>query len=350
MIATLPSTTHETVRHERRDDLGVDFVVAIHSTRLGPAFGGARMWPYRTLDEAIDDALRLSEGMTFKNAVAELGVGGGKAVIWHREPGKASRTEIFSAFGDFVGALEGRYITAEDVGTTVSDMLVIASRTPHVAGLPPAAGRAGGDPSPWTALGVFCAMEAALAEQGERLGDVTVGVQGCGAVGLRLCALLADAGARLVVSDISEARVAEAVAKYGAQAVSPQDILGATVDVLAPCALGGALNRETIPQIRARLVVGAANNQLASPDDALALARRGIVYVPDFVANAGGIICVLEEYRGREAGLLEAKVRAIGPRVRGILQRARLERRRPLDIALDMAHAALDEAPEAAGA
>ena len=322
MLEMIETSTHEAVYRDRRDDLGVTFLVAIHSTKLGPAFGGARMWRYDDEDQALRDALRLSEGMTYKNAMAELGVGGGKSVIWVREPDKAPREAIFAAFGDVLEQLGGQYITAEDVGTSVGDMQIVRRQTRYVAGLPQADGRAGGDPSPWTALGVFEAIEAALATRGRGLVGTLVGVQGCGAVGGRLCDLLAEAGASLVVADVWQAHAAKVAATHGARISDPATILEEPVDVLAPCALGAVLNADTIPRLHASFVVGAANNQLATPEDGDRLAARGVLYVPDYVANAGGIISVLEEYRGQSSALLEARVRVIGPRVRDLLRAA----------------------------
>lgn len=329
----IQTDTHEAVYRVDRADLGVTFLVALHSTRLGPAFGGARMWRYGSEDEALRDALRLSEGMTYKNALAELGVGGGKSVIWVREPGKIDRRAVFTAFGQILEELGGRYITAEDVGTSVGDMQIVREQTLNVAGLPPEGDRAGGDPSPWTALGVFHAMEAALATKGRPLAGATVAVQGCGAVGGGLCALLAKAGAGLVISDVSEDRVAQIAATHGARVARPAAIFEEPVDVLAPCALGAVLNADSIARIQASYVVGAANNQLATPDDGERLAARGVLYVPDYVANAGGIISVLEEYRGQSNELVEEKVRVIGPRVRKILQVAEQQGRAPYQVA-----------------
>ncbi len=349
MLEQIASQTHEAVYRVDRPDLGVTFFVALHSTRLGPAFGGARMWRYETEGEALSDALRLSEGMTYKNAMAELDVGGGKSVLWLREPGKASRAAIFTAFGDILEALGGRYISAEDVGTSVADMQIVRERTRHIAGLPPAEGRAGGDPSPWTALGVFCAMQAVLDDAGQSWRGVKVAVQGLGAVGGRLCGLLAHAGADLTVSDVSGDRAMDIAERYGAVMVDPSQILQASVDILAPCALGGILDPRTIPDLKARYVVGAANNQLATPDDGDQLARNGVLYVPDYVANAGGIICAVEEFRGGDADRVEAKVRVIGPRVGQILRDAREQDTPPFRIAQQKVDAIL-KAPALVGA
>ncbi|WP_165191498.1 Glu/Leu/Phe/Val dehydrogenase family protein [Caulobacter soli] len=336
MLEQIPSQTHEAVYRADRPDLGVTFFIALHSTRLGPAFGGARMWRYQTEADALSDALRLSEGMTYKNAMAELDVGGGKSVLWLREPGKASRAAIFTAFGDILEELGGRYISAEDVGTSVADMQVVRTRTRHIAGLPPAEGRAGGDPSPWTALGVFCAMQAVLDDAGRPWRGVKVAVQGLGAVGGRLCGLLAEAGADLIVSDVSGDRAMEVAERYSAVMVDPSLILRAPVDILAPCALGGILNPQTIPDLNAQYVVGAANNQLATPEDGDQLAQRGVLYVPDYVANAGGIICAVEEFRGRNADRVDEKVRVIGPRVGDILRLADQQGRAPFRVAQAM--------------
>lgn len=335
-IQNLPTDTHEAVYRWENETLGVVGFIAIHSTALGPAFGGARVWSYASEAEALTDALRLSEGMTYKNAMAELGAGGGKAVLWTRRP-LTAREEIFTCFGEAIDLLRGRYITAEDVGTGVADMQVVRQKTRYVAGLPASEGQAGGDPSPWTALGVMSAVEAALAIDGQEVRGMTFAVQGLGSVGRRLCALLHGAGAKLIVADTFVGRAEEAADEFGATICGSEFLLGARADVLVPCALGGILNARTIPEIKARYVIGAANNQLATAADGHTLAHRGITYVPDYVANAGGIINVLAEYRGHDDQEVEHDVRHIGSRVDALLRRARVADEPPFEVARKMA-------------
>ena len=235
--------------------------------------------------------------MTYKNAVAELPFGGGKAVILRR-PGAKATPELFRAFGGAVHSLGGRYITAEDVGVAVEDMRNVRLATPHVSGLPQAGAAAGGDPSPWTALGVFLGIEAAVRDRLGRdsVAGVRVAVQGVGHVGYRLARLLADAGAQLVIADVSRENLARAHKTFAATELPPREVLFADVDVLAPCALGNVVNSETIPGIRASIVAGAANNQLAIAADGDQLMARNILYAPDYVINAGGIVSVAHEY------------------------------------------------------
>ncbi|WP_313439422.1 Glu/Leu/Phe/Val dehydrogenase dimerization domain-containing protein [Novosphingobium sp.] len=301
---------------------GLDGVIAIHSTARGPAAGGCRFWTYADESSAMADAVRLAEGMSYKNAMAELPFGGGKAVL-RRPAGAFDRVALFEAFGQAVERLDGRYVTAEDVGTTVSDMEAIARHTSHVAGRTALPGRAGGDPSPWTALGVFEAMRAAVAFQsGSALSSMTVAVLGVGNVGGHLCDMLAEAGAELVVADIDPARCARVAEAHGARVVPVHEIAGVAADIFAPCALGGVLDAATIATLEARLVCGAANNQLASEDMAALLLERGVTYVPDYVANAGGIINVAAEYLKESADEVRQRVVRIGPRVAAVLDEA----------------------------
>jgi leucine dehydrogenase len=301
---------------------GLDGVIAIHSTARGPAAGGCRFWTYADESAVMADAVRLAEGMSYKNAMAELPLGGGKAVL-RRPAGAFDRAALFEAFGEAVERLAGRYVTAEDVGTTVADMEAIARRTSHVAGRTALPGRAGGDPSPWTALGVFEAMRAAVAFQsGSTLSGKVVSVLGVGNVGAHLCELLAEAGAELVVADIDPARCAQMAERHAARVVSIDDIAGVAADVFAPCALGGALDVATVAALQARLVCGAANNQLASEGMADVLLARGVTYVPDYVANAGGIINVAAEYLRESADEVRQRVVRIGPRVAAVLEEA----------------------------
>jgi leucine dehydrogenase len=306
-------------------DRGAIGVIAVHSTALGPAAGGCRFWEYASREDIATDAIRLARGMSFKNALAGLPFGGGKAVMC-RPSGSFDRKALFEAVGDAVAQLGGRYVTAEDVGTTVADMSIVASRTRHVAGLALRPGRPGGDPSPWTALGVFKAMQrASRFALGTDLKGLTVAVQGVGNVGERLCSQLHRAGARLVVADANERRAREVAHAYGARLVTVDQILGVEADILAPCALGAVLNRETIPTLRARLVCGGANNQLATDEDGVLLLERGIAYAPDYVVNAGGIINVAAEYLDESMSDVQRRIDLIPDRIEDILTLARQE-------------------------
>jgi len=272
---------------------GLKAIIAIHDTTLGPALGGCRMWPYDSEEEALVDALRLARGMTYKNAAMGLNFGGGKAVIL-ADPRRDKSEELFRAFGKFVESLGGRYITAEDVGVSAEDVATIAVETRYVVGLP----ERSGDPSPATAYGVFRGIKASLQEVfgDESLNGRTVAVQGIGHVGYHLCRYLHEAGARLVVADIFEDRVGRAVEVFGATAVPADEIYDVECDVFSPCALGAVINDETLPRLRCKIVAGSANNQLAEPRHGAELARRGILYAPDYVINGGGVINVTEEY------------------------------------------------------
>jgi len=270
-------------------------IIAIHDTTLGPALGGTRFWNYQSEDEAIFDVLRLARGMTYKNAVAGLNLGGGKAVIMGDNRTKR-REMIFRAHGRFVESLGGRYITAEDVGTSTADMDFVHMETAYVAGLE----NKSGDPSPVTARGVFRAIQAAaLVRWGsESVDGRTVIVQGLGNVGYFLCRELHAAGAKLIVTDIDTARVERAASEFRAKAVDPSAIYAQQGDIFAPCALGGIINDDTLPQLRVDIVAGGANNQLLEQRHGDELEGRGILYAPDFVANAGGVINVYGEVAG----------------------------------------------------
>ncbi|MBC7896403.1 MAG: Glu/Leu/Phe/Val dehydrogenase [Cytophagaceae bacterium] len=271
-------------------------IIAIHDTTLGPALGGTRFWQYKSDDEAIVDALRLARGMTYKNAVAGLNLGGGKAVIIG-DNRMVRREMIFRAHGRFVESLGGRYVTAEDVGTSTADMDFVHMETDYVAGL----ATRSGDPSPVTARGVFRALQASACHRwgSDDIAGRTVAVQGLGNVGTYLCAELHAHGAKLVVTDIDASRIKHAVDTFGARAVDLEQIYGVKADIFAPCALGGILNDDTIPQLTAEIVAGAANNQLLKQErHGVDIEKRGILYAPDFVANAGGVINVYSELAG----------------------------------------------------
>ena len=315
---------HESVHFFSDPHSGLRTIIAVHSTALGPAAGGCRRWTYASDDIALTDVLQLSRGMTYKNAVAGLPFGGGKAVILASD--KAPRTDrLFEAFGRAVQSLDGRYITAEDVGVSVDDMRVVRGATEFVSGLPQSGDSAGGDPSPWTALGVFLGIKAAAAARlgTNSLDGLRVAVQGVGHVGLYLCRMLHEAGAKLVIADVDNASLRSVCESMPAELASPQDILFSDVDVLAPCALGNVLNSETVPRIKAKIVAGAANNQLAAPEDGTRMAEAGILYAPDYVINAGGVISVAHEYLGQSSEQqVRAEVSKIPLRLRDIFDEA----------------------------
>ena len=290
---------HESVHYFHDEATGLQAIVAVHSTALGPGAGGTRRWVYRNDADALTDVLRLSRGMTYKNAVAGLRFGGGKAVILASDDAPKS-PDLFRAFGRCVDSLSGRYVTAEDVGCSVDDMRYVREETEFVSGLPQSGGSAGGDPSPWTAIGCFEGIEAAVAARlgADSLKGIRVAVQGVGHVGLHLCKLLHKAGAELFVSDVNKEHLDATLAEVPATVIPPTELLFADVDVLAPCALGNILTSTTIPKIKATVIAGAANNQLATQADGARLAERDILYAPDYVINAGGIISVAAEYYG----------------------------------------------------
>jgi leucine dehydrogenase len=292
---------HEQVVFAQDKASGLRAIIAIHDTTLGPALGGTRMWSYASDEDAVVDVLRLSRGMTYKAACAGLSLGGGKAVIIG-DAKKIKSEALFRAFGRYVQALGGRYITAEDVNINPNDMDIVALETRYVTGLNNAGGS--GDPSPVTALGTFHGIRAAVKHKLRKddLAGLKVAVQGVGAVGRHLTEYLVEAGAKVVVADIDDARVAKLAEKTGAKTASAREIHALDVDVFAPCALGAVLNDETIRELKATIVAGAANNQLANEDRHGAMLReRGVLYAPDYVINAGGLINVYHELKGYNA-------------------------------------------------
>ncbi|HMG70767.1 MAG TPA: Glu/Leu/Phe/Val dehydrogenase [Gemmatimonadaceae bacterium] len=298
LFDTLAEMGHEEIVMCSDPSVGYKGILAVHSTKLGPALGGTRYWQYATDDEAITDALRLSRGMTYKNAVAGLHLGGGKSIIIGDNKTK-DREKIFRAHGRFVESLGGRYITAEDVGTSTKDMAYVQMETKHVAGL---AGKSG-DPSPVTAHGVFRAVQASANRKwgSDSLEGKTIAVQGCGSVGSYLAGELHEAGAKLIVSDIDAAKVARVSKATGAKIVEGDAIFSVDADIFSPCALGGIINDKTIPKLKVQIVAGGANNQLLEERHGDELERRGILYAPDYVANAGGVINVFGEVAGWDA-------------------------------------------------
>ena len=294
-ITEVAAPSHDRVVRVEDPATGLLGFIAIHSTALGPAAGGLRMRPYDSAAAALDDVLRLSRGMTYKNAAADLPLGGGKAVILG-DPATAKTPALLEAFGRAIDTLGGRYWTAEDMGMSPADMAVIANTTRYVAGL--ATGdHASGDPSPVTARGIFQAIRTTARHRfgSPVLAGRRVAVQGLGNVGWHLCKVLKAAGADLIVADIDAERAAWAGQCLGADVAAPDQILGAKADILAPCAVGGILNADTIPGLRVGAVAGGANNQLASDADGDRLKARGILYAPDYVVNAGGIVNVATE-------------------------------------------------------
>jgi leucine dehydrogenase len=281
------NTDHETVLIGREAETGYHGIIAIHSTALGPAVGGTRFWNYGTEQEALTDALRLSHGMTYKNALAGLPLGGGKSIIIGNNK-TPNREALLRAHGRFVDTLKGRYITAEDVGTSPADMEIVRAETPYVAGLLGGSG----DPSPFTARGVFRAIQASskFLWKTDDLSGVTVALQGCGHVGYNLAKLLHDAGAKLIVTDVDENNLSRVVEEFAAETVHPKEIFSVSADVFAPCALGGVINDRTIPELQVQIVAGAANNQLLEERHGTMLRQRNILYAPDYVANAGGVL------------------------------------------------------------
>lgn len=283
---------HEHVSFFNDARSGLKAIVAVHSTTLGPALGGCRVWPYESEAAALTDVLRLSRAMTYKNSAMGLPLGGGKAVII-ADASVDKSPALFEAFGRAVERLGGAYITAQDVGTTPEDMAAISRQTKHVVGLP----KTSGDPSPATAFGVYSGLKAALeyAYGTDDLAGRRVAVQGLGAVGMSLAERLHEAGAELIVADIAQKRIDRAVNSLGARPVASDEIYDVECDVFAPCAMGAVLNDETVPRLRAHVVAGSANNQLAEPRHADALRARGIVYAPDFIINGGGVVNVSVE-------------------------------------------------------
>jgi leucine dehydrogenase len=332
---------------------GLTTIVAVHNTARGPGLGGCRMWVYDAPGDAVADALRLARAMTFKAAAAGLPLGGGKGVIMLPAADalarRGARTAVLRDFADTVDALDGAYLTAEDVGITTRDMQVIAKQTGHVTGLPRSS-RGSGDPSPWTAIGVELAMRVAVQRRlgVDGLAGLRIVISGLGHVGTRLATLCATAGAELVVADI-DPRKREIAERLGARWVAPEEALATPADVFSPCALGGVLSHATVAQLAAPVVVGAANNQLATDDVAGVLAERDVLWVPDFVANAAGIINIAVELRpeGYDTRQARADVHRIADTTRLVLDEARAGGVTPLQAAMDLARRRIAEAQRA---
>lgn len=324
---------HELVAYKDDPHSGLRAIIAIHSTRLGPALGGCRMYPYVTNERALGDVLRLSQGMTFKAALAGLPLGGGKAVIIG-DPARDKHRDLLLAMGDFVNGMGGQYITAEDSGTDVSDMAVFAERTRYVSGISQSEEH-GGDPSPTTAFGVFCGIRAAVSHRlNSDLRGVRVAVQGIGKVGYHLVRLLVDAGAEVVAVDVNDQQLRRVHAEFGVESLPVENWTAADVDVLAPCALGDVVNPGSITAIRASVIAGAANNQLSSVELGEQLMQRGILYAPDYVINAGGLIHVFYQTRGISEGLrIHRQVEKIATTLSEIFERSVRDQLAPSTIA-----------------
>lgn len=337
---------HERVVYGHDAASGLRAIIALHSTIRGPAAGGCRFWHYGTSDEALTDALRLSRGMSYKNAMAELPLGGGKGVVL-MDPNRPKSPQLLQAYGRLVNSLGGSYVTAEDVGATVADMEIVATQTKYVSGLPSTAVDADGNPAPKTALGVYLGLKAAVQFKLGRsdLDGVSVAVQGLGGVGYELCALLAADGARLHVADIRADVVQRVCKEFRATASSVENILFERVDVLSPCALGAVFNSTTIPRLKSSIIAGAANNQLATAEDGLRLHSAGVLYAPDYVINAGGIISVGREYLGGATPQsIEAEIRKIPQRLTEIFAISRSANQPTSDVADQMAKKLIQKA------
>jgi leucine dehydrogenase len=311
---------HEVVHFVDEPEHGLKAIIVIHSTHLGPAAGGARFWHYDDPADALTDALRLSRGMSYKNAMAGLPLGGGKSVIL-APPERHKSPELLAAFGKAVGRLCGRYITAEDVGMSVKDMVEVSRQTKFVAGLPNDATDVGGDPGPHTALGVFLGIKAAVkrALGKDSVDGLHVALQGAGSVASGVAMHACAEGAKLSIADIDAAKARKLADAAGGTVVSPDEILFLEADVVSPCALGAVLNADSIARLRTPIVSGAANNQLATAADGARLMERGILYSPDYVINAGGIINVCTEYLGDgDAALVRERIQGIPRRLEQI--------------------------------
>jgi len=335
---------HEAVHSFFDEKSGLRCIIAVHSTTRGPAAGGCRMWPYASAEAALTDALKLSRAMSFKNAMADLELGGGKAVIIGDS--RTQKTpELFAAFGKAVERVAGRYWTAEDVGVSPSDLEHARKHTKYVAGLEGHAA-ASGDPSPVTAEGIFRGIRLCVERAyGRDLNGVTVAIQGVGHVGAYLADKLHAAGARLYIADVNQQALDDVSTRTGATVVSPDAIFDVEAEVFAPCALGGAVNAETLPRLKGRVVAGGANNQLATPEVGRALFERGMLYAPDYVINGGGIINVAAEIRALDAGgaydpaWMKTKLSRLMETLGEVLDQSLAERRATNEVADEIAKA-----------
>ena len=330
---------HEALHFVTDAKSGLRAIIAMHSTHLGPAAGGTRLWHYADDCDALTDALRLSRGMSYKNAMAGLPLGGGKAVVL-AGPDRGKSPEMLAAFGRAVDSLGGRYVTAEDVGMSVDDMIAIRQQTRFVAGLPVAGGEVGGDPGPHTSLGVFLGIKAAVRQAlgKDSLAGLHIALQGAGSVAGGVARHAAAEGARLSIADVDAARAQALAGETGGAVVAPDAILALEADVVSPCALGAILTADTIAALNAPIVAGGANNQLATPEDGERIHARGILYAPDYVINAGGIINVSTEYLGDgDETLVRERIEAIPGRLEQIWAESAASGRNPAAVADAMA-------------
>ena len=330
---------HEEIHFVTDAKSGLKAIIAVHSTHLGPAAGGARFWHYAKDDDALTDALRLSRGMSYKNAMAGLPLGGGKSVLL-ADSNRTKTPEMLHAFGKTVNGLGGRYITAEDVGINVADMIEVARSTQYVAGLPNSTGDVGGDPGPHTSLGVFLGLKAAV-KRGlgkDNLNGLHIAMQGAGSVATGVALHACAEGAKLSIADVDQAKAQKLADATNGTVVAPDGILGLEADVLSPNALGAILTEQTIAALKVPVVAGGANNQLATPADGERLHARGILYAPDYVINAGGIINVCTEYLGDgDASLVRQRIEGIPVRLEQIWSESKASGRDPAAVADAMA-------------
>ncbi len=336
----ITSRKHENITIVQDSSVGLTAIIAVHSTAIGPALGGCRMSNYKSLDDALFDVSRLSEAMTFKNALCGINFGGGKSVIVADREIEVGRRELFESFARAVKNLNGSYIAAEDMGTRVSDMEIIKSICPFVAGNNPNDG-GGGDPSPFTALGVFSGMRACL-ERVFNSGDFKdkrVAIQGVGNVGYYLAKFLAEAGARLIIADSRQKHLERIAAEFEVEICSKDEILSKECDILAPCAVGGVLNEQSVPKLNCKIIAGAANNQLLNEKAGEDIARKGIIYAPDFAINAGGVILCADEFEpgGFSKTRVEGRVKEIYGTVERILDKSYSTQKLPGVIAREVA-------------
>lgn len=330
---------HEVLHFVDRPECGLRAIIAIHSTHLGPAAGGARFWHYDDPSEALTDALRLSRGMSYKNAMAGLPLGGGKSVIL-APPDRHKSPDLLAAFGKAIDGLCGRYVTAEDVGMNVDDMVEVRRHTPYVAGLPADGKDVGGDPGPHTSLGVFLGIKAAVrrALGKDSVDGLHIALQGAGSVASGVAMHAAAEGARLSIADVNHAKATALARQVGGTVADPQEILFLDADVVSPCALGAIFDEASIARLRTPIVAGGANNQLATHTDGARLAERGILYAPDYVINAGGIINVCTEYLGDgDSSLVRERIEGIPLRLEQIWAESAQSGRDPAAVADAMA-------------
>ena len=330
---------HEEIHFVTDEKSGLKAIIALHSTHLGPAAGGARFWHYAKDEEALTDALRLSRGMSYKNAMAGLPLGGGKSVLL-ADANRTKTPEMLHAFGKAVNGLGGRYVTAEDVGMSVTDMIEVARSTKFVAGLPNSTGDVGGDPGPHTSLGVFLGIKAAVKQAlgKDSVSGLHIALQGAGSVATGVALHACAEGAKLSIADVDQEKAQRLAERTGGSVVSPEDILGMEADLVSPCALGAILNEQTIAALKVPVVAGGANNQLATPQDGKRLHDRGILYAPDYVINAGGIINVCTEYLGDgDAALVRQRIEGIPVRLEQVWAESASSGRDPASVADAMA-------------